>query len=426
MQRLLQLSGKLGPLFALCLLIFYIGSAVPDKFFTFMNLGNIVGQTSVVSIAAIGMTFIIVSAGIDLSVGSAVALSGTFAAMAVLKVLSSAPDAAGVHPLTIISVAMLVGMTAGTIIGFISGFIITRCSLPPFIVTLGMMEIARGTILVATGGLPVSGMPAAFTWMGNANIRIPLDFTNPLLSKIVIPYSLIPLLILAVLLSYRYQTDRTLKLKFIKEFSISHVLLIAIPLAFLLAFLLTPLNVLIAKTIFRNPNPAIVFELTKTTMLIPYSLFLLIPLALLASFLLRNTVFGIQVYSIGSNEQTARLCGVNVERTKLLVYMLGGLTFGLAGFLHMSRLYSGQPAEAQGMELDVIAAVVVGGGSLMGGEGTIGGSIIGAFIIQLLRNGCNLMEVSSFMQRIFIGAIIIIAVLVDQLRRRAAAKTRNA
>ena len=156
---------------------------------------------------------------------------------------------------------------------------------------------------------------------------------------------------------------------------------------------------------------------------LPYSLLLLIPLAILAHFLLKYTVFGIQTYAIGSNEQTARLCGVNIDRMKIYVYMIGGFTAGLAGFLQASRLRTGQPGTAVGMELDVIAAVVVGGGSLMGGEGTILGSIIGAFIIQLLRNGCNIMGIEAFVQRVFIGIIIIAAVYVDQLRRRSASRS---
>ncbi|MBZ0257779.1 ABC transporter permease, partial [bacterium] len=154
--------------------------------------------------------------------------------------------------------------------------------------------------------------------------------------------------------------------------------------------------------------------------IIPYSLFVLIAVGVIGTFILRKTVFGMQVYAVGSNENTARLCGVNVERVKLFVYMIGGLTAGIAGILHASRLNSGQPGEAIAMELEVIAAVVIGGGSLMGGEGTVLGAIIGAFIIKFLRNGCNLVGVSPYMQRIVIGLIIIIAVYVDQMRRKTA------
>lgn len=329
-----KILGKLGPFLALILLFIFFSIYVPEgKFYSKNNLGNIISQTAVVSIAAVGMTFIIVSAGIDLSVGSTIALSGTLAAMFVLFASGGSEDSNLTEIYYYLFSGILVAIVCGAIIGAANGGIITMFKLPPFIVTLGMLEIVRGTALLVTNGLPVSGLPNVFTWMGNA-------------------------------------------------------------------------------TIDKNP-------------LLPYSLFILIPVALLGEFLLRYTVFGVQVYAVGSNEQTARLCGINVSRVKLFVYMIGGLTGGLAGYLQASRLYTGQPTTAQGMELDVIAAVVVGGGSLMGGEGTIIGTIIGAFIIQILRNGLNLMGIQSFTQRIFIGSIIIIAVLIDQLRRRSIQQRRG-
>jgi ribose transport system permease protein len=305
----------------------------PLRFLTFLNLGNIISQTSVVAIAAVGMTFIIVSAGIDLSVGSLIALTGVYGAFIALWT-------AGKVPLFgLISLSIAAAALTGAVAGIITGTIITKGKLPPFIVTLGMLEIIRGTVYLSTGGLPISGLPTAFSWMGNDALRLPLGTTYPLV--------------------------------------------------------------------------------------LPYSLILLIPTAVVAHFLLKYTVFGVQTYAIGSNEQTARLCGVNIDRMKIYVYMIGGITAGLAGFLQASRLRTGQPGTAVGMELDVIAAVVVGGGSLMGGEGTILGSIIGAFIIQILRNGCNIMGIEAFVQRLFIGMIIIAAVYVDQLRRKSLSAGRN-
>jgi len=328
----------------------------------------------VIAVAAVGMTFIIVSGGIDLSVGSVVALSGVYAAMMM----------SGEHADLGIACGLLVGLFTGLACGVFNGILITRGilnpvlvllsgiyastfmrfpnpwegtkiafyiaaatgvvyflnrkfqatrnALPPFIATLGMMEIVRGVAFQSTDGLPITHLPDVFRKIGNTIMTIP---------------------------AWGHE------------------------------------------------------------IMIPYSFYILIPLAFLAGFILKYTVFGVQVYAVGSNEQTARLCGVSVERVKLWVYMIGGLTAGLAGILHASRLNTGQPSEAQGMELEVIAAVVIGGGSLMGGEGTILGSVVGAFIIKFLRNGCNLVGVSPFVQRIVIGLIIIIAVYVDQLRRKS-------
>ncbi|RJP31423.1 MAG: ABC transporter permease [Candidatus Omnitrophota bacterium] len=324
---MLWLSGKVGPLFALFVVLLIFGSISPDKFFSTLNLGNVVGQTAVIAIAAIGMTFVIISAGIDLSVGSLVALAGVYATMTMVKVAEMMPG----HILIPIAAGIVVGLLTGALCGLINGAVITMGRLPPFIVTLGMLEILRGTALQSADGLPITRLPRGFSQIGNAMWTIPVG---------------------------------------------------------------------------------------NTVIYLPYALLILIPLAILAWFLLKYTVFGMQVYAVGSNEQTARLCGVNVTKVKILVYIIGGITAGLAGILHASRLNSGQPSEAVGMELDIIAAVVVGGGSLMGGEGSILGSVVGALIIRFLRNGCVVVGVSPFVQRIIIGLIIIAAVFIDQLRRR--------
>ncbi len=326
-KNILWLSGKIGPLIALIVVLGIFGSINPSQFLSPLNLGNVVGQTVVIAIAAIGMTFIIISAGIDLSVGSLVALAGVYATMAIVSLPLETPF----QIFLAITFGIFVGIVTGILCGLINGVVITYGKLPPFIVTLGMLEILRGTALQSAQGLPITGLPRAFGQIGNAMWTIPIG---------------------------------------------------------------------------------------ETVMYVPYSLVVLIPVALIAGFLLRYTVFGMQVFALGSNEQTARLCGVNVTRVKLFVYMIGGLTAGLAGILHASRLNTGQPSEAVGMELDVIAAVVVGGGSLMGGEGSILGSVVGALIIRFLRNGCVVVGVTPFVQRILIGLIIIAAVYVDQLRRR--------
>lgn len=328
------LSGNFGPVFALVLVVAIFGALRPSQFLHPLNLANVAGQTAVIAVAAVGMTFIIVSAGIDLSVGSVIALTGVYATMVMSNIfaMSTGASPGWVNASIIIGIplGLIVGLLTGVVCGFLNGSIITFGKLPPFIVTLGMLEIVRGTALWSANGLPVTNLPPGFNSIGNAVLT--LSFGS--------------------------------------------------------------------------------FDI-----FIPYSLFILIPVALAAAFVLKYTVFGVQVYAVGSNENTARLCGVNVRLVKVMVYMIGGLLAGLAGILHASRLNTGQPSEAQGMELDVIAAVVVGGASLMGGKGTILGSVIGAFIIRFLRNGCVIVGVSPFVQRILIGLIIIAAVLVDQWRR---------
>lgn len=308
--------------------IFVVSGFADMKFLTPGNIAQVIGQTVVIAIGAVGMTFIIVSAGIDLSVGSLVALAGVMSTWAIMAVLNED----GSNIMIAMTIGIFVGVMTGAIAGLINGSVINIGKLPPFIVTLGMMEIVRGFALQWANGVPITGLPSAFRALNNSGFTI--------------------------------DTGR--------EFII-----------------------------------------------IPYSLFVLIVVGVFGTFILRKTVFGMQVYAVGSNENTARLCGVNVERVKLFVYMIGGLTAGIAGILHASRLNSGQPGEAIAMELEVIAAVVIGGGSLMGGEGTVLGAIIGAFIIKFLRNGCNLVGVSPYMQRIVIGLIIIIAVYVDQMRRKS-------
>lgn len=319
-MKISNVLTKLGPFLALIVVIAIFGILEPAKFFSIINIGNIINQTVVTAIAAIGMTYIIVSAGIDLSVGSVVAFTGVLSTMFIVWASPSMPV------MLVIPLGVLVGILCGGLCGAFNGFVITKGKMPPFIVTLGMLEMMRGASYVVSGGLPVTNLPKMFSAMGN-----------------------------------NYQ----------------------------------------------------------------YSIVFLIVIAIILTFVLRKTVFGVQVYAVGSNENTARLCGVKVDRTKLFVYIIGGMTAGLAGVLQASRLSTGQPSTGIGFELDVIAAVVVGGGSLMGGEGTITGSIIGAFIIKILRNGCNLVGISPYVQRIIIGLIIIIAVFVDQLRRKQS-QTRNA
>ncbi len=441
-KKLWQLSGKLGPLFALILVIAIFGSWKPDLFFSFQNLSNVIGQTAVIAVAAVGMTFIIVSAGIDLSVGSVVALTGIYATM----VMSSDYLNLG------LTLGLLAGLLTGAACGWINGVLITRGKLAPFIVTLGMMEIVRGIALQSVGGLPVTNLPRGFEKIGNSVLPITisrsLEFTqeeinfralcnrmragsDPLAAHLM--NSLSPETKQKIT-EWPTSSDypAAMQAEITRDFNA--IIRNGSNLYTVERFASIPISDSIKKRLTDNPqgndlvhiNRLLLEEaypnfITKgdRILLIPYSLFILIPLALTAAFILRYTVFGVQVYAVGSNERTAQLCGVNVNQIKIWVYLIGGFTAGLAGIMYASRLNTGQPAEAVGMELEVIAAVVIGGGSLMGGEGTILGSVVGAFIIKFLRNGCNIVGVSSFVQRIVIGLIIIAAVYMDQLRRRS-------
>lgn len=314
-----RLWNVFGPLVGL---LFVIGvfSANPDVrpyFLTGANFKIILTQTVIVAICALGMTMIIVSGGIDLSVGSAVALTSVVGATAVLR---------GVPPAG--AVALTVAM--GGLLGLLNGLAIAGLNMLPFIVTLGMMGVARG----------------AAKWLGgNQTVNYPDSPVNRLMA-LESPDKLLPL---------------------------------------------------------------------------PIGVWLAIGLAVLMAVVMRQTVFGRHLFAIGSNETAARLSGIRVRRHKLAVYAWAGLFFGVGGLMQLSRLTQGDPTVAIGLELDVIAAVVIGGASLSGGSGSVAGSMIGALIMAVLRNGSNQSGWPTYMQEIIIGIVIILAVAVDRLRQRRAA-----
>ncbi|MGI6454456.1 MAG: ABC transporter permease [bacterium] len=274
-------------------------------FLTFSNIVNVVQQSSINAVIAVGMTFVILTTGIDLSVGSLLALSGVLLA-------------AILHQECSMLLAIPAALGIGSLCGVINGVLISWGNLPPFIVTLGMMSAARGAALVFTQGRPISGFDESFRALA---------------------------------------TDST----------------------------------------FHIPNPVIL-------MLLLYAL---------AYLVLQHTRFGRHTYAIGSNEEATLLSGVPVKVVKTLVYALSGLTSALAAVLLTARLNSAQPTAGYMYELDAIAAVVIGGTSLKGGEGTILGTLIGALIIGVLRNGLNLLEVSAYTQNIVIGSVIVISALLD-------------
>lgn len=320
-NRWWQVSGSIqkwlnwiGPLLglALVILIFSILMDSPGRYLSAFNLRIVLAQTVIVAVGAIGMTMIIISGGIDLSVGSVIALSGVITALGLN---------AGYSPVS----AVAAGILSGGIVGLVNGLVITRLRVVPFIATLGMLGVARGT---------------AKWFAGQQTVNVPDTWINELLVTF--------------------------------------------------------------------PRPA--------WLLVAPGVWVTILLAIIAAIVLRNTVFGRRIFALGSNELAARACGISIDRLKIWVYGLAGLLFGLAGVMQMSRLRQGDPTVAAGSELDVIAAVVIGGGSLSGGEGSIFGSLIGALIMAFLRNGCQQIGWPNYIQEIIIGAIIVIAVAFDRWR----------
>jgi len=314
--KLQQALNVLGPFIGLALVIalFALIPEVRGRFLRFANFTSVATQSVIVALGALGMTFIIVSGGIDLSAASNIALSSVITAYAIN---------AGAAPL----VAIVLGVLTGALVGLANGVLVTRLRLIPFIVTLGMMGIARG----------------AAKWIaGNQKIDAPMTWANELMA--------------------------------------------------------------------RSPRPS--------WLLLAPGVWIVILLAVAMAVVLRYTVFGRHVFAIGSNESAARLCGIRTDRVKILVYSVAGLFCGLSGVMEFSRLTVGDPTVAVGLELDIIAAVVIGGGSLSGGEGSILGTMVGVMIMSFLRNGCTMMGWPNYIQEIIIGAIIVIAVTLDRLRHR--------
>ncbi len=312
-----KLIRQLLPFVSLLLIFVVLSVLAPDKFLTTDNLLNVLRRSSVNAIMAVGMTAIIISGGIDLSVGSMLALAGMAGAWTMLK-------CGGENlPLPCMLWGTLAGMIVGTLCGLVNGLLITRLNLPPFIVTLGTMSAFRGVCYVMNDGQPYN-VPG-YTYLGNGVVAT------------------------------------------------------------------MPVSVLIALVI-----------------------------VVLAIFLLRYTPLGRYAYAIGSNREAAFHAGVKVDRNLTALYTLGGLLVGTAAMIATSRTVSAQPTAGIGLELDIIAAVVIGGASLAGGRGTVLGTVIGTLLIGFLRNGCTLLGYSTNVQLIVIGAIIIAAVAVDQMARARA------
>ena len=293
--------------------LFVLLCILSPHFLTSTNLSSVVRQTAVINIMALGMTLVIISGGIDLSVGAILAMGGLFGTMA-MKAGQPIP------------VAILVGIAMGCLCGFVNGMLTTKLKINPFIVTLGTLGIIRGLTLLISNGLPVHEIPPSFSFLGEG-----------------------------------------------------------------------------------------------TLLGVPFVLWLLVVCAIAVHAVLEHTRMGRYAFAIGSNPDAAFYAGIPVGFHTVAVYAICGALTGLAGMIEASRLMTGQPTAGQGYELQAIAAVVIGGGSLRGGEGTVLGTLVGAFIMGLLANGSDLLGISPYVQQAIIGAVIILAVTVDELRKRKTA-----
>lgn len=319
---------RLRAAIALVLLI-VVFSLLSPEFLTTSNLSILVKHVAINAILAIGMTFVILSGGIDLSVGAIVGLCGIIAGALLTRGLVLASFDIVVYPHTwlVVAIALLVGMAVGAV----NGLLVARLRVAPFIATLGALYVARGAAMLTSDGATFPNLNGTadlgntgFTWLGTAN----------------------------------------------------------------------PLG-------------------------LPVAVWLMVALALAAVFIAGFTPFGRQVYAVGGNERAALLAGVRVTRVKLLVYVISGFCSALVGLVIAAQLGAAHPATGNTFELNAIAAVVLGGTSLMGGRGTIAGTLIGAFVIGVLADGLVLLGVSEFWQMVVKGLVIVFAVVLDQFQRRS-------
>lgn len=308
--------GIILALLALCIFL-AVNPATSTSFLTQKNVFNVLRQISTNLYLACGMTMVIILGGIDLSVGSIIALSGCVAAGCVSRY--SLP----------LAVALIVGVLVGLIVGMFNGWVIAKTTIPPFIVTLATMNVAKGLAYVYTGGSPVRVVTKEWQFVG-------AGYIGPV------------------------------------------------------------------------PTPVVI----------------LVIVLIVTAIIMNKTKLGRHLYAVGGNAQAAEFSGISVARVKFLVHTYSGIMAGLAGIVLASRMYSGQPTAGDGAEMDAIAAVVVGGTSMAGGSGKIGGTIIGGLIIGVLNNGLNLMNVNSFWQYVVKGCVILLAVYLDWFRNTKKSKVK--
>lgn len=307
-----RFAQRLLPFLSLAVLFIALSIASP-YFLTGNNLASVARQTAVFNTMALGMTIVIISGGIDLSVGSILGLSGLAGTLALEHGYS-------------IPMGIVLGIAVGTLCGFLNGLMVTMLRIPPFVVTLGTLGVFRGVALIVSNGLPVHKVPSGFSFLGEGNL-----------------------------------------------------------------------------------------------LGIPFVVWMLVICAAVVHVLLEHTRLGRYAFAIGSNRTASVYAGIPVGFHVTAVYAIGGALTGLAGMIEASRLMTGQPTAGMGYELQAIAAVVIGGGSLNGGEGSVVGTLGGAFIMGLLSNGADLLNISNYWQQVIIGSVIILAVTVDELRKRRTA-----
>lgn len=307
-KKLVQRSSTIS-IFLILVVMCAIMAAVSPAFVKITNILSTARSFSAIAVAGIGVSMVIITGGIDLSIGSVYGLAGVISAMLVVSGVPLAPGILG-------------GMLLGSAVGALNGLMVVYLKLPPFIATMGTMQIARGVCYILTQGYPVNNLPAEYTVLGQGYF-----------------------------------------------------------------------------------------------LGIPVPIWVMACIAVLFAVFLNMTTTGRRIFALGGNEEATRISGINTRRLKVLVYTLGAALAGLAGIITASKLGVGQPTAGIGFEMDAIAAVVIGGASLSGGEGTVTGTIIGAAIIGVLRNALVLLSVDSYWQTLIIGCVIILAVTIDQLRK---------
>ena len=310
-QKALAIGLRRGTVFLILLTLGLFFASTSDRFLQERNLTNILVQNAHIIVVTMGMALTMLTAGIDLSVGSVAALAGAISAGVIVR--DGVP----------VGLGMAVGLALGAALGAVNGLLIVYGRLPPFVATLAMLSVARGLTLVYTEGRPIAGMGDEYTFWSRGQI-------GPV------------------------------------------------------------------------PAPVVVW----------------VVVVLVVWLLLTRTRFGLHIYAIGGHEQTARLAGVRVNRIKVLTYTISGLLAALGGLLLTARVYSAQPQAAVGLELDAIAAAVLGGVSLFGGVGSVLNAVVGALLVGVLGNGMNLLRVPSYPQQVIQGVVLVLAVMVDMYTKR--------